>query len=100
MNIQNLNNLPDFIDKFIKFNMDKLIKIYDDNIEEKIEEKIEGLLYFNCSKEKNKVDVIFLNKEKIEEIMNKDDWLMLKENSGDRKIFLIRESSNIYILTL
>ena len=32
MNIQNINSLPDFIDKFIKFNHDKLIEIYDEGI--------------------------------------------------------------------
>ena len=64
MNIQNISSLPDFIDKFIKFNHDKLIEIYDEGI--KVHN--EGLLYFECDKEKNNVDVFFLYKEKIEEM--------------------------------
>ena len=55
MNIQNISSLPDFIDKFIKFNHDKLIEIYDEGI--KIHE--EGLLYFQCDKEENNVNVFF-----------------------------------------
>ena len=42
MNVQNISSLPDFIDKFIKFNHDKLIEIYDESI--KIYNT--GLLYF------------------------------------------------------
>ena len=55
MNVQNINSLPDFIDKFIKFNHDKLIEIYDGGIKE----YKEGLLYFQCDKEKNNVDSKF-----------------------------------------
>ena len=53
MNVQNINSLPDFIDRFIKFNHDKLIEIYDEGIKV----HTEGLLYFQCDKEKNNVDV-------------------------------------------
>jgi len=94
MNIQNINSLPDFIDKFIKFNQDKLIEIYDESI--KIHNT--GLLYFQCNKIKNNVDVMFLYEDKIIEMMGKESWEMLKNDAGDKKIFLIKESSNMYIL--
>ena len=94
MNVQNISSLPDFIDKFIKFNHDKLLEIYDENI--KIYNT--GLLYFQCDKIKNNVDVMFLYIDKIIEMMGKESWEMLKTDAGDKKIFLIKESSNMYIL--
>ena len=94
MNIQNISNLPDFIDKFIKFNHDKLVEIYDENI--KIHNT--GLLYFQCDREKNNVDVIFLHVEKIIEMMGKERWEMLKKDADNKKIFLIKESDSMYIL--
>tara|TARA_B100001115_G_C15628007_1_gene301648 strand:+ start:58 stop:348 length:291 start_codon:yes stop_codon:yes gene_type:complete len=96
MNVQNINSLPDFIDKFIKHNHDKLIEIYD----ESIEFHKDGLLYFQCDKEKNNVDVMFLYVDKIIEMMGKESWEMLKNDAGDKKIFLIKESSNMYILKI
>ena len=96
MNIQNINSLPDFIDKFIKFNHDKLIEIYDEGI--KIHK--EGLLYFQCDREKNNVDVFFLYREKVVEMISKESWEMLKQDAGDKKIFLIKESDNMFILKI
>jgi hypothetical protein len=96
MNIQNISSLPDFIDKFIKFNHDKLVEIYDESI--KIHNT--GLLYFQCDKEKNNVDVIFLHVEKIIEMMGEQSWEMLKKDAGDKKIFLIKESGSMYILKI
>jgi len=96
MNIQNISSLPDFIDKFIKFNQDKLIEIYDESI--KIHNT--GLLYFQCDKIKNNVDVMFLYIDKIIEMMGEQSWEMLKKDAGDKKIFLIKESSNMYILKI
>lgn len=94
MNVQNISSLPEFIDEFIKFNHDKCIEIYDENI--KIHNT--GLLHFQCDKEKNNVDVMFLCEEKIIEMMDEQSWEMLKNYAGDKKIFLIKESSNMYIL--
>ena len=96
MNIQNINSLPDFIDKFIKFNHDKLIEIYNEGINM----YNEGLLYFQCDKEKNNVDVFFLFKEKVVEMISKESWEMLKKDAGDKKIFLIKEGSNMFILKI
>ena len=96
MNVQNINSLPDFIDKFIKFNQDKLLEIYDESI--KIHNT--GLLYFQCDKIKNNVDVMFLYEDKIIEMMGEQSWEMLKKDAGDKKIFLIKESSNMFILKI
>jgi len=94
MNVQNINSLPDFIDRFIKFNHDKLIEIYDEGIKV----HTEGLLYFQCDKEKNNVDVFFLFREKVVEMISEESWEMLKQDAGDKKIFLIKESENMFIL--
>ena len=96
MNVQNISNLPDFIDKFIKFNHDKLLEIYDESI--KIYNT--GLLYFQCDKENNNVDVMFLHVDKIIEMMGEESWEMLKNDADNKKIFLIKESDNMYILKI
>ena len=96
MNIQNINSLPEFIDKFIKFNLDKLIEIY----KEGINTHKEGLLYFQCDKDENKVDVFFLYREKIIEMISEESWEQLKIDAGDKKIFLIKESNNMFILKI
>tara|TARA_B100000575_G_C22620594_1_gene385238 strand:- start:200 stop:490 length:291 start_codon:yes stop_codon:yes gene_type:complete len=96
MNIQNINNLPDFIDKFIKFNHDKLIEIYNEGIKN----HKEGILYFQCEREKNNVDVFFLYKEKIIEMISEENWKMLKQDASDKKIFFIKENNNIFILKI
>ena len=96
MNIQNINSLPDYIDKFIKFNLDKLIEIYNEGINM----HDEGLLYFQCDKDENKVDVFFLHREKIIEMITEESWEQLKIDAGDKKIFLIKESDNMFILKI
>ena len=96
MNVQNINSLPDFIDRFIKFNHDKLIEIYDEGIKV----HTEGLLYFQCSKEKNNVDVMFLFREKVIDMISEESWKMLKRDAGDKKIFLIKEGLNMFILKI
>ena len=96
MNVQNISSLPDFIDKFIKFNHDKLIEIYDGGIDE----YKEGLLYFQCDKEKNNVDVFFLFREKVIEMISEQSWEMLKTDARDKKVFLIKESDNMFILKI
>ncbi len=96
MNIQNISSLPDFIDKFIKFNHDKLIEIYDIGIQE----YKEGLLYFKCDKENNNVDVFFLFRQKIIEMISEESWEILKKDADGKKIFLIKESNIMYILKI
>ena len=96
MNIQNINSLPDYIDKFIKFNLDKLAEIYNEGINlHNI-----GLLYFQCDKDENTVDVFFLSPEKIIEMITEESWEQLRIDAGDKKIFLIKESDRMFILKI
>jgi len=96
MNIQNISSLPDYIDKFIKFNMDKLLEIYNEGINM---HNI-GLLYFQCNKNENKVDVFFLEPNRILEMITQESWEQLKIDSGDKKLFLIKEEDRMFILKL
>ena len=43
---------------------------------------------------------MFLHDDKILEMMGKESWEMLKKDAGDKKIFLIKEGSNMYILKI
>ena len=96
MNIQNISSLPDYIDKFIKFNMDKLLEIYNEGINlHNI-----GVLFFQCNKDENKVDVFFLETNRILEMITQESWEQLKIDSGDKKIFLIKENDRMFILKL
>ena len=96
MNIQNISSLPDYIDKFIKFNMDKLLEIYNEGINM----HNTGLLYFQCNKNENKVDVFFLEPNRILEMITQESWNQLKIDSGDKKLFLIKEEDRMFILKL
>ena len=57
-------------------------------------------MYFQCDKEKNNVDVLFLFREKVVEMISEESWEMLKQDAGDKKIFLIKESDNMFILKI
>ena len=96
MNIQNINSLPDYIDIFIKFNLDKLTEIYNEGINM----HNTGLLYFQCDKDKNTVNVFFLSPEKIIEMITKESWEQLKIDANGKKIFLIKESDRMFILKI
>ena len=96
MNIQNITSLPEYIEKFIDFNHDKLFEIY----REGLNRENDGFLYFECSRENNKVDVFFLGPTKIIEMIGKESWEQLKSNRGDKKTFFIHESDRIFLLNL
>ena len=96
MNIQNVSTVPSHIDEFLKGNNEKLTEIYDEGIKV----HTEGLLYFQCSKEKNNVDVMFLFREKVIDMISEESWKMLKRDAGDKKIFLIKEGLNMFILKI
>ena len=96
MNVQNISSLPDYIDNFIKFNKSKLIEIYDNGINQ----YLSGLLYFQCDKDNNNVDVLFLEPNKIMEMISQETWEQLKIDAGDKKIFLIKESDRIFIVKI
>ena len=96
MNVQNISSLPDYIDNFIQFNKSKLIEIYDNGINQ----YTSGLLYFQCDKDNNNVDVFFLEPNKIIEMISQESWEQLKIDAGDKKIFLIKESDRLFIVKI
>ena len=96
MNVQNVSSLPEYIDNFIQFNKNKLIEIY----KEGLNMHNSGLLYFQCDKDNNTVDVFFLEPEKIIEMIPQESWEQLKIDAGDKRIFFIRESDRIFIVKI
>ena len=96
MNVQNVSSMPDYIEQFINYNRDKLFEIYGEGLNR----ENDGFLYFQCSRENNNVDVLFLGPSKIIEMIGEESWEQLKSNRGDKKTFFIRESNNIFLLNL
>ena len=43
---------------------------------------------------------MFLFREKVVEMISEESWEMLKRDAGDKKIFLIKESENMFILKI
>jgi len=85
--IQEAHSTPEYIDKFLKANMNKLIESHDQGIEE---HKI-GCLGFKCSQEENKMDVFFMNEDIILKQLQKESWENLKQGIGSKKLFLIQD---------
>ena len=85
--INHVSSAPDYIMKFIKFNQIKLEEIY----KEGIEKFKEGVLGFKCSKEKNKMDVFFMDELMILKMITKESWDNLKNSNKEKKIFLVND---------
>ena len=96
MNVQNVSSLPEYIDNFIQCNKNKLIEIYNEGL--KVHNS--GLLYFQCDKDNNTVDVLFLEPGKIIEMISQETWEQLKIDARDKKIFFIKESDRIFIVKI
>ena len=89
--IQNVDSAPDYIMKFIHNNMEQLCKIYDEGMYNN-PELDKGIMVFQCSQEKNKMDVQFMNDEMMCEILEKDIVQNLKNNiSEDKKLFFVQD---------
>jgi len=87
--IQNVSSCPEYINTFIQHNLSKLMEIYEDGYE--ANEK-EGCLGFMCNQEDNKMDVMFLNKEAIAEMLTTDSWENLKLSIPDgKKLFFVKD---------
>ena len=86
MQIQNISSAPEYISKFINHNFTKLIEIYDEGINE----FNTGVLSFKCSEKENKMDVFFMNEEKILINLQKESWDNLNK-STDKKIFMVND---------
>ena len=90
-NIQNVESAPDYIHKFIHLNMEQLCKIYDEGMYNNPELK-NGILYFQCSKKEEKMDVQFMNDEMMCEIIQKESFMNLKNNIPEgKKLFIVQD---------
>ena len=89
--IQNVDSAPDYIMKFIHINMEQLCNIYDEGLNNN-PDLDKGIMLFQCSQEKNKMDVQFYNDEMMCEILEKESVMNLKNNiQKDKKLFFIQD---------
>ena len=91
-----MNNIPEYINIFIKTNNEKLKDIYNEGING----DNHGILYFVCSKKNNKMDVSFLNNIHINKLDNKDIIEKINEKINEKIIYVIKDDdeNKIYIL--
>ena len=90
-NIQNVDSAPDYIMKFIHMNMEQLCNIYDEGLNNN-PDLDKGIMVFQCSQEKNKMDVQFYNDEMMCEILQKESVMNLKNNiQENKKLFFIQD---------
>ena len=97
--VNQISKGPDYIMKFIKFNMKKLNEIYESGLKE----HKKGILCFKCSKKKNKMDVFFMNETMIFEFMQKDSWeQMYTQTPKNKKLFFVHDLdiNSIFIITV
>ena len=91
MSIQNVDSAPDYIMKFIHMNMEQLCNIYDEGLNNN-PDLDKGIMVFQCSQEKNKMDVQFYNDEMMCEILQKESVMNLKNNiQENKKLFFIQD---------
>ena len=89
--IQNVDSAPDYIMKFIHMNMEQLCNIYDEGLNNN-PNLDKGIMVFQCSQEKNKMDVQFYNDEMMCEILEKESVMNLKNNIAEnKKLFFIQD---------
>lgn len=84
------------VEKFLLNNESQLIKIH----EEGIQKYKEGLLYIKYSIEDEKVDVIFLDVEKIDKLLTNKGWTEIKNRAKDKKICMIHNKEQMCIVHL
>jgi hypothetical protein len=84
MNVKNADKCPEYIDKFLKDNMEQLVNIYDAGYSN----MGEGCLGFNCSLKDNKMDVFYMDIELIKKTIG-DVWENIKKK--DKKLFYVRD---------
>jgi len=87
--IQNVSSCPEYINTFIKHNLSKLMEIYEAGYENNNKE---GCLGFMCNQEDNKMDVMFMNKQTITDMLTEDSWSRLKLSIPDgKKLFFVKD---------
>jgi len=86
--IQTISATPPYISTFINQNLEQLNKIYEEGLQ-----LFEcGILGFNCSQKKNKMDVQFMNEQHICETIHSDSWGKLKQSIPEgKKLFMIMD---------
>lgn len=84
------------IDNFLKTNLEQLKKIYDEGIKE----NEDGILLVNYLKQQDKVDVMFLNTNKVNEIITEEGWKEMKEKAKGHRICLVNNDGNIVVVHL
>jgi hypothetical protein len=87
MDIKDTDGIPNYIDIFIKSNMQQLLEIHDNSIVQ----DGEGFLVFNCNKNENKMDVFFMNKETISNNYSNINYQEIKNRAEGKRIFLIND---------
>lgn len=86
--IQQVNSCPDYINKFIQHNMEKLLEIYNEGINV----YNEGCLGFKCSQEESKMDVMFMSPDNITNMITAGSWENLKLSiPEDKKLFFVKD---------
>lgn len=91
MSVQNIDSAPDYIMKFIHYNMEQLDNIYNEGMYNN-PDLDRGFLFFQCSENNNKMDVQFMNNEMIEEIIDSKNITNVKNNSAaTKKICFIQD---------
>ena len=95
--IQNVSSCPDYINQFINHNFEKLNEIYGLGYEE----NSEGCLGLFCNQETNKMDVMFLNRDSITQMLTSDSWENLKLSiPEDKKLFFVKDEglNSVFLL--
>lgn len=87
MEVKDTDGIPDYIDIFIKSNMQQLLEIHDNGIVQ----DGEGFLVFNCNKNENKMDVFFMNKETISNNYSNINYQEIRKKADNKRIFLIND---------
>jgi hypothetical protein len=91
MSVQNIDSAPSYIMKFIHGNMEQLCNIYDEGMYNN-PDLDRGILVFQCSENNNTMDVQFMNDEMMEQIIDKENIINIKNNSQpDKKIFFVQD---------
>ena len=85
--IEYVESLPDYINRFIGSNSKELLRIYNENTKE----LGIGCLMMNCINSENKMDVYFYSK---------DNWDNIYNKSNDRRICIVNDidENNIFIV--
>jgi len=91
MSVQNIDSAPSYIMKFVHGNMEQLCNIYDEGMYNN-PDLDRGILVFQCSENNNIMDVQFMNDEMMEQIIDKENIINIKNNSQpDKKIFFVQD---------